>query len=168
MQIGCRPKPMTEPVFSEISTRLICGDAARTGIYKNLPCKPNIGLYQSPHPATGGKMLQLGQSGVVFRRVKGSTHPDAIPQTKKAPENRSFFLRCQTVSDYLKSEFGAQERTRTSTPVRALAPEASASTSSATWAVRGAFKRRAGPCQSQGATFFDQTQAALHTRLTKL
>ncbi len=29
---------------------------------------------------------------------------------------------------------GAQERTRTSTPVRALAPEASASTSSATWA----------------------------------
>jgi hypothetical protein len=29
---------------------------------------------------------------------------------------------------------GAQERTRTSTPIRALAPEASASTSSATWA----------------------------------
>ena len=31
---------------------------------------------------------------------------------------------------------GAQERTRTSTPVRALAPEASASTNSATWAGR--------------------------------
>ena len=31
-------------------------------------------------------------------------------------------------------EFGAQERTRTSTPFRALAPEASASTNSATWA----------------------------------
>ena len=29
---------------------------------------------------------------------------------------------------------GAQERTRTSTPIRALAPEASASTNSATWA----------------------------------
>ena len=32
---------------------------------------------------------------------------------------------------------GAQERTRTSTPLRALAPEASASTNSATWAARG-------------------------------
>ncbi len=30
--------------------------------------------------------------------------------------------------------FGAQEKTRTSTPIRALAPEASASTNSATWA----------------------------------
>ena len=32
--------------------------------------------------------------------------------------------------------FGAQERTRTSTTVRPLAPEASASASSATWALR--------------------------------
>ena len=31
--------------------------------------------------------------------------------------------------------FGAQEKTRTSTPVRILAPEASASTNSATWAL---------------------------------
>ena len=31
--------------------------------------------------------------------------------------------------------FGAQEKTRTSTPVRILAPEASASTNSATWAI---------------------------------
>ena len=30
--------------------------------------------------------------------------------------------------------FGAQERTRTSTSIRTLAPEASASTNSATWA----------------------------------
>ena len=30
---------------------------------------------------------------------------------------------------------GAQEKTRTSTPVRILAPEASASTNSATWAL---------------------------------
>ena len=33
---------------------------------------------------------------------------------------------------------GAQERTRTSTPLRALAPEASASTNSATWALGAA------------------------------
>jgi hypothetical protein len=33
-----------------------------------------------------------------------------------------------------RSGDGAQEKTRTSTPFRALAPEASASTSSATWA----------------------------------
>lgn len=32
---------------------------------------------------------------------------------------------------------GAQEKTRTSTPIRELAPEASASTNSATWACRG-------------------------------
>ena len=32
---------------------------------------------------------------------------------------------------------GAQERTRTSTTVKPLAPEASASTNSATWARRG-------------------------------
>ena len=44
--------------------------------------------------------------------------------------------------------FGAQERTRTSTPIRALAPEASASTSSATWAVRGACKALKHSCQS--------------------
>ena len=35
---------------------------------------------------------------------------------------------------------GAQERTRTSTPLRELAPEASASANSATWA-QGAAKR---------------------------
>ena len=32
---------------------------------------------------------------------------------------------------------GAQERTRTSTPLRELAPEASASANSATWALTG-------------------------------
>ena len=35
----------------------------------------------------------------------------------------------------LKFENGAQEKTRTSTPLRVLAPEASASTNSATWAL---------------------------------
>ena len=35
---------------------------------------------------------------------------------------------------YMPRMFGAQERTRTSTTVRPLAPEASASASSATWA----------------------------------
>src|SRR4029079_18773920 len=38
------------------------------------------------------------------------------------------------LSGGLQEEPGAQEKTRTSTPFRALAPEASASTSSATWA----------------------------------
>ena len=40
-------------------------------------------------------------------------------------------------------DFGAQERTRTSTSIRTLAPEASASTNSATWAgvVGPAYKR---------------------------
>jgi hypothetical protein len=37
--------------------------------------------------------------------------------------------------------FGAQERTRTSTPLRELAPEASASANSATWAIPAAKQR---------------------------
>ena len=65
--------------------------------------------------------------------------------------------------DDLKRMFGAQERTRTSTPVRALAPEASASTSSATWAVRGACKGQPAACQSPSYTFFDPFPPALHT-----
>ena len=48
---------------------------------------------------------------------------------------------------------GAQEKTRTSTPIRALAPEASASTNSATWALTGAnpevlIKPQGRVCQS--------------------
>jgi hypothetical protein len=50
---------------------------------------------------------------------------------------------------------GAQERTRTSTSIQKLAPEASASTSSATWAgvsdeiiVEATFKPRREFCQS--------------------
>src|SRR6056297_760488 len=54
-----------------------------------------------------------------------------------------------TISDNFWEIFGAQERTRTSTPVRALAPEASASTSSATWAgvVSAGNTPRRGGCQ---------------------
>jgi hypothetical protein len=37
--------------------------------------------------------------------------------------------------------YGAQERTRTSTPLRELAPEASASANSATWAIPAAKQR---------------------------
>ena len=37
-------------------------------------------------------------------------------------------------TQFLKGDNGAQEKTRTSTPLRVLAPEASASTNSATWA----------------------------------
>jgi len=44
---------------------------------------------------------------------------------------------------------GAQERTRTSTTVKSLVPETSASTNSATWAgvVRAAFKGASRDCQ---------------------
>jgi hypothetical protein len=41
-----------------------------------------------------------------------------------------------------KDKIGAQERTRTSTPLRELAPEASASANSATWAFQSARKTR--------------------------
>ena len=55
---------------------------------------------------------------------------------------------------------GAQERTRTSTSIQTLAPEASASTNSATWAgvVSRAFKPRRWGCQmdslASAAAFF--------------
>ena len=42
-----------------------------------------------------------------------------------------------------KLENGAQEKTRTSTPLRVLAPEASASTNSATWARLAGLGKRA-------------------------
>ncbi len=70
--------------------------------------------------------------------------------------------------DDLKRMFGAQERTRTSTPIRALAPEASASTSSATWAVREASKGLPCPCQSLADTFFVHSRPALHTLRAKV
>src|SRR4029434_9134271 len=48
--------------------------------------------------------------------------------------NRGLAQAWRILSGRLRREIGAQEKTRTSTPFRALAPEASASTSSATWA----------------------------------
>ena len=42
----------------------------------------------------------------------------------------------------MRRKVGAQEKTRTSTSFRKLAPEASASTNSATWAQRSWFARR--------------------------
>src|ERR1700689_2848689 len=47
-----------------------------------------------------------------------------IPKRHSLPQGNTFDLN------------GAQERTRTSTPLRELAPEASASANSATWAMR--------------------------------
>ena len=66
--------------------------------------------------------------------------------------------------------FGAQERTRTSTSIRTLAPEASASTNSATWAgvVRTPFIRGAGWCQRRfcgfGPPFFGSRPGKLRAR----
>jgi hypothetical protein len=41
---------------------------------------------------------------------------------------------CSVFYRLVANMYGAQERTRTSTPLRELAPEASASANSATWA----------------------------------
>ena len=50
---------------------------------------------------------------------------------------------------------GAQERTRTSTSIRTLAPEASASTNSATWAgvVKTRISPKRGGCQRKQRLF---------------
>ncbi len=53
-----------------------------------------------------------------------------LKQAKKNPVNQRF----TGFSIILLTKLGAQERTRTSTPLRALGPEPSASTNSATWA----------------------------------
>ncbi len=62
--------------------------------------------------------LSVSQSGVVARYVSNA-------QNNKADTFVSALL-----------SIGAQEKTRTSTPLRALGPEPSASTNSATWASR--------------------------------
>src|SRR5690349_7822888 len=46
-------------------------------------------------------------------------------------------FRSVSLAESCMQLFGAQERTRTSTPLRELAPEASASANSATWAKCG-------------------------------
>jgi hypothetical protein len=58
------------------------------------------------------------------------------PSYTKAPvdADRRFRYLFDQPPKQLTGEFGAQERTRTFTPFRELAPEASASTNSATWA----------------------------------
>ena len=67
------------------------------------------------------------------RANEGSLHyPDEKLQQENIPWLRGEF-RGEVCMPRM---FGAQERTRTSTTVRPLAPEASASASSATWAPR--------------------------------
>ena len=58
---------------------------------------------------------------------------------------------------------GAQERTRTSTSIRTLAPEASASTNSATWAgvVRWASKRAVKQSQRYGGAKYKLRSGSL-------
>src|SRR5947209_16769383 len=69
--------------------------------------------------------------------------------------NVELFYRANSTS--WRDTNGAQERTRTSTPLRAPAPEAGASTNSATWARERRFDGRAArlkvagaPCQRPG------------------
>jgi hypothetical protein len=59
------------------------------------------------------------------------------PQQKASP-------RIQPGEAFCRGQYGAQERTRTSTTFRSLAPEASASTNSATWALCPAGRIKAG------------------------
>ena len=80
-----------------------------------------------------------GCRGHLFRRGKAR-------RNEKRPGEPDLF-RVPRTYWHVRDEFGAQERTRTSTPFRALAPEASASTNSATWAVRRACKERLPACQ---------------------
>src|SRR5688500_2019260 len=60
----------------------------------------------------------------------GRIRPDLTGRVNK----RLISAILQTLADLLGRTNGAQERTRTSTPLRAPAPEAGASTNSATWA----------------------------------
>ncbi len=86
--------------------------------------------------ATGGRVSKVTDAAPL-RRCRSADITDAdtpscnrMAQTQKTPPERGF-LR-STVSR------GAQERTRTSTKLPPLAPEASASTNSATWATQEA------------------------------
>jgi hypothetical protein len=59
-----------------------------------------------------------------------------LPETNRQEKSRepSGFAAFCTSLELLGRKLGAQERTRTSTPLQALGPEPSASTNSATWA----------------------------------
>src|SRR5947209_11800287 len=61
--------------------------------------------------------------------------------------NVELFYRANSTS--WRDTNGAQERTRTSTPLRAPAPEAGASTNSATWARRSDFRQGAALKRSE-------------------
>ena len=63
------------------------------------------------------------------------------PETKNPPK----FIQIRILGGF----YGAQKRTRTSTTVKSLVPETSASTNSATWAggVRQPFSDGSGECQ---------------------
>ena len=57
---------------------------------------------------------------------------------------------------------GAQERTRTSTPLRELAPEASASANSATWAFSAV--KRGKTILPRGRAFVNEVRSPAHSR----
>ena len=76
-----------------------------------------------PHLREAVERLRRGQLAPQLAPAKMVSH-----RQHWRPQRNSFNL------------FGAQERTRTSTPLRELAPEASASANSATWAFPAAGK----------------------------
>ena len=74
------------------------------------------------------RMTQGRNRKILFCRKGSETAPGA--SNKKARQSRAFLH----IPENPEWEFGAQKRTRTSTPFRVPAPEAGASTNSAIWA----------------------------------
>src|ERR1700728_1454877 len=84
------------------------------------------------NPSTNGIfLLLLSCIAYLLREVSSALTESKVPA--KPPRMNATRIEADAAH-----KIGAQERTRTSTPLRELAPEASASANSATWAFRAA------------------------------
>jgi hypothetical protein len=86
--------------------------------------QPPVGLLRDDPAEVVDRLAALHMFGHVTRTLRCNTH------LGKALSFQWFAKPANDLASY-----GAQERTRTSTPLRAPAPEAGASTNSATWAL---------------------------------
>ena len=109
---------------------------------RSSPCRPaerRRRIEQAGRTITFDPMLGTGQGRIRFAAGWPHDRPTLVGHTTfrrngcRQAENSLPFKSLGTF-ELAKERHGAQKRTRTSTPVRALAPEASASTNSATWA----------------------------------